>query len=222
VSRRLLVLGLGFVLVLLLAGCGGAGDTEGGESEATSIDSSTSTSTAPTTTETAAPPTTVAAAPTYAFPVDPPSAADYGPGHGGGYPATDIFCAPGTRFMAVTSGVVFDLSTTDQWNPAVDDPSTRSGIFISVVGDDGVRYHGSHLTTIAAGIELGTRVTTGQLLGTTGTTGNAAGRPSHVHFGVSRPTVPGDWEVRRGEVDTYPLLVAWEQGQALTPTLPAG
>lgn len=204
--------------VLLLAGCGGTAD--GGRAEDAPGTTTTSTTMA-TTTTTAAPPTT-AAAPTYAFPLEPADVVDYGPGHGGGYPATDLFCPPGTTFVAVTAGEVYDLSTADQWDPAIDDPATRSGIFVSIVGDDGVRYHGSHLTGLAPGIELGARVEAGQPLGWTGTTGNAASRPPHLHFGISPPTTPGDWEVRRGEVDPYPLLLAWEQGDDLTPQLPAG
>lgn len=214
---RSLVFAVPLAGVLLLVACGGGSDDDAPDAEAT-VSSSTTTA-APTTTTT--PPTT-AAAPTYAFPLEPIDAVDYGPGHGGGYPATDLFCPPGTTFVAVTAGEVHDLSTTDRWDPAVDDPATRSGIFVSILGDDGVRYHGSHLTELAPGIELGARVETGQVLGTTGTTGNAAGRPPHLHFGISRPTTPGDWEVRRGEVDPFPLLQAWSLGQAATPQLPAG
>lgn len=215
-----LVVGAPLVGVLLLAACGGTADDDRAEGApaTTTTTAAPTTTTAPTTETT---PTT-AAAPTYAFPLEPADVVDYGPGHGGGYPATDLFCPPGTTFVAVTAGEVYDLSTTDQWDPAVDDPATRSGIFVSIVGDDGVRYHGSHLTGLAPGIELGARVETGQVLGWTGTTGNAASRPPHLHFGISPPTTPGDWEVRRGEVDPYPLLLAWEQGDDLTPQLPAG
>ena len=91
---------------------------------------------------------------------------------------------------------------------------------MAIVGDDEVRYYGSHLSEVAPGIRPGRRVEAGQLLGLTGKSGNAAGTAPHLHFGVSRPTFPEDWEVRRGEVDTFPLLQAWESGRNLTPELP--
>ena len=34
-------------------------------------------------------------------------------------------------------------------------------------------------------------------------------------------TTADDWAVRRGEVDTYPLLLAWERGENVIPTIPA-
>jgi peptidoglycan LD-endopeptidase LytH len=61
------------------------------------------------------------------------------------------------------------------------------------------------------------RVRAGQLLGLTGQTGNAADTAPHVHFGISHPTTPDDWVVRRGEVDPYPYLRAWAEGRDVTP-----
>jgi peptidoglycan LD-endopeptidase LytH len=155
----------------------------------------------------------------HVFPLDPPSAGDYGPGHHD-YPATDIFTAIGTRFVAVTEGTVDFVSRVDEWDPAVDDPATRGGLSVAIVGDDGVRYYGSHLSKVAPGIEPGVRVEAGELLGFTGRSGNAATTAPHLHFGVSHPTFPHDWEVRRGEVDTFPLLQAWEAGRNVTPAVP--
>lgn len=155
---------------------------------------------------------------TYAFPVRPSSVADYSQGHHD-YPATDIFAPLGTRFVATTSGVVDELSRHDRWDPSVDDPATRGGLYVSLIGDDGVRYYGAHLSSVASGLRAGERVERGQLLGRVGDSGNARGISSHLHFGISHPTFPGDWEVRRGEVDPYPYLEAWRRGRDRTPVL---
>lgn len=77
-----------------------------------------------------------------------------------------------------------------------------------------------HLSQIAPGLAPGVRVEAGEVLGLTGDSGNARGLTPHVHFGVSRQTFATDWEVRRGEVDTYPLLRAWEDHRNITPDLP--
>ncbi|HET9495872.1 MAG TPA: M23 family metallopeptidase [Chloroflexia bacterium] len=156
---------------------------------------------------------------TYAFPVQPARAARYGRYHHD-YPATDIFCPPGSRFVAPTAGVVDYVSLADRWDPSTDDPATRGGISVAIVGDDGVRYYGSHLSSVAPGIVPGVRVRAGQLLGRTGKTGSARYTPPHLHFGISRPTYPADWQARRGEVNPYVYLRAWARGNTLTPTLP--
>lgn len=205
----------------LLAGCGGddgAGDVGAAVNGTTAV--TTATPTTPT-----APPTTTAAPTTapqvlrHVFPVRPAAACSYGDGHHD-YPATDIFCPVGTTVVAVTDGVVDFVSRADVWDPAVDDPATRGGRSVAVVGDDGVRYYGSHLSSVVPGIEPGVRVTAGQVLGATGDSGNAAGTDPHLHFGISRPTTPEDWEVRRGEVNPFPYLERWRKGLPATPGLP--
>jgi peptidoglycan LD-endopeptidase LytH len=157
-----------------------------------------------------------AAAATYTFPVQPPSAASYGRDHHD-YPATDIFAACGTRVVSPTAGVVLEVSRTDRWDPAVNDGATRGGLSVTVFGDDGVRYYGSHYATIARSIEPGVRVTAGQTLGTVGRTGSARPTPCHLHFGVSPPCGFGDWEVRRGVVWTWPYLDSWKAGGSRSP-----
>lgn len=179
----------------------------------------TTTTVAPTTVTTAAPAATTAAPARHVFPIDPASVADYGPGHHD-YPATDIFCPVGSDFVAVTAGTVDFVSAVDTWDPATDDPVVRGGLSIAIVGDDGVRYYGSHLSAIAPGIAPGVVVEAGQTLGATGNSGNARDTDPHLHFGVSHPTTAEDWEVRRGEVDTYPLLQSWERGENTTPVVP--
>lgn len=153
----------------------------------------------------------------YAFPVRG-TRVSYGPFHHD-YPATDIFAPPGSLFVAPTSGRIEFVNRVDRWDPATDAPADRGGVMLSLIGDDGVRYYGSHLRAIAEGIEVGARVEAGQLLGYTGASGNAAGTPPHLHFGISRPTTPDDWRTRRGELSPYPYLKAWERGEMLTPDL---
>ena len=155
----------------------------------------------------------------YYFPVQPPETATYSDGHHD-YPAADIFAPAGTTVVAVTDGVVDELRRTDPWKPDVDDPATRGGLFVSLVGDDGVRYYCAHLQSVAPGLSAGDRVVGGQVIGAVGKSGDATGTPPHCHFGISRPTFPGDWEVRRGEVWPYEYLQAWERGEDVTPALP--
>lgn len=155
----------------------------------------------------------------YYFPVQPTNAASYDKWHHD-YPAADILAPGGTLFVAVTSGVVDFVRYQDTWVPRIDDPDTRGGLAISIIGDDGIRYYGSHLSYIAPEIYQGARVFAGQLLGRIGTSGNARGTSPHLHFGISHPTYPEDWEVRRGEVAPYPYLEAWLNGDLLTPVLP--
>jgi murein DD-endopeptidase MepM/ murein hydrolase activator NlpD len=155
----------------------------------------------------------------YIFPVQPPELAAFV--EGGHSYATDIFAPVGTHFVAVTDGVVDFVSYEDLWDPSVGDMAVAGGLCVAIVGDDGVRYYGSHLSTIAEGIQPGARVAAGQLLGLVGKSGNAATTPAHVHFGISHPTYPEDWLTRRGEVNPIPFLVAWRDGHGVTPPVPS-
>ncbi|MDP8955913.1 MAG: peptidoglycan DD-metalloendopeptidase family protein [Actinomycetota bacterium] len=155
----------------------------------------------------------------YAFPVRPTEAADYGSGHHD-YPATDIFAPEGADFVAPTDGRVDFVSRTDRWDPSTDDPATRGGLSIAIVGKDGIRYYGSHLREVAAGIKRGEDVRVGEKLGEIGNSGNARGVASHLHFGISRPSFPTDWKVRRGQVSPFDYLNAWRKGEDVTPEVP--
>jgi murein DD-endopeptidase MepM/ murein hydrolase activator NlpD len=156
----------------------------------------------------------------YIFPVQPPGVADFAEG-GHPYPATDIFAPVGTNFVAVTDGVVDFVSYRDLWDPATNNEAVAGGLCVAIVGDDGVRYYGSHLSAIARGIGPEVRVKAGQLLGLSGKSGNAANTTPHVHFGISRPTYPEDWAARRGQLDPFPYLTAWLKGENITPQFPA-
>jgi murein DD-endopeptidase MepM/ murein hydrolase activator NlpD len=160
----------------------------------------------------------VSAVQAYAFPVQ--DDACWYPSSHHDYPAADIFCPIGTPYVAVTGGVVDFVSRVDLYAQGSREPALRGGLSVAIIGDDGVRYYGSHLSEVAEGIEPGVRVEAGQLLGRTGDTGNAKGTDPHLHFGISRPTTPDDWAVRRGEVWPQPYLAAWRRGELVTPTLP--
>jgi murein DD-endopeptidase MepM/ murein hydrolase activator NlpD len=158
---------------------------------------------------------------TYVFPVQPSSQATFAEGvTSHGYPATDIFAPEGVNFVAVTSGVVDFVSYEDRWEAVMDNPALRCGLCIAIIGDDGVRYYGAHLSSIQAGIYPGVRVVAGQVLGRIGSSGDAQNTTPHLHFGISHPTSPEDWRVRRGEVDPFPFLIAWRDGHNVTPPLP--
>jgi murein DD-endopeptidase MepM/ murein hydrolase activator NlpD len=154
----------------------------------------------------------------YYFPVQPPDPARYGPRHHD-YPATDIFVPIGSIVVAVTAGVVDEVNRIDRWDARTNDGAARGGLWVTLIGDDGVRYHTSHLSAIEPGIITGTRVYAGQVIGRSGKSGNAASTPPHVHFGISRPTFAGNWIVRRGQVGPYRYLKAWTRGEDLAPAL---
>jgi peptidoglycan LD-endopeptidase LytH len=154
----------------------------------------------------------------HVFPVQSDGKISYGRFHHD-YPAADIFCPIGSVFVAVTDGVVDFVSREDVWNPKLNDGATRGGLAVAIVGDDGVRYYGSHLSQVADGVAPGVRVIAGQQLGLTGKSGDARFTDAHLHFGISHPTTPDDWEVRRGEIGPYDYLRAWQRGENITPDL---
>jgi murein DD-endopeptidase MepM/ murein hydrolase activator NlpD len=135
-----------------------------------------------------------------------------------GYPATDIFAACGKPFLATTSGVVLELSRVDRWKKGMKTGPYNGGKFVSILGDDGVRYYGSHLSTINAGIKKGVRVKAGQQLGKVGRTGNSSG-VCHVHYGISPACKKaGDWKIRRGVVWPATYLTSWRKGGQKSPS----
>jgi peptidoglycan LD-endopeptidase LytH len=155
----------------------------------------------------------------YYFPVQPPKIASYANEHHD-YPAADIFTPIGSTVVAVTDGVIDEVSRVDRWERKTNDGAYRGGLWVTIIGDDGVRYHASHLSMVIAGLEAGGRAHAGQIIGYSGHTGNATLTPPHVHFGISRPTFPGDWIVRRGQVWPYTYLKAWTRGEDVTPKVP--
>ena len=133
------------------------------------------------------------------------------------YPAADIKARLGCAFVAPIGGVVQDVSRKDRWSGKTNLGQDRGGLSVSIIGDDGVRYYGSHLSKVEVGIESGVRVETGQKLGEIGRSGSARGIPRpHLHFGISYQTQPGDWEIRRGVIKPWKYLEAWKKGESLS------
>jgi peptidoglycan LD-endopeptidase LytH len=151
----------------------------------------------------------------YRFPVAG-CRASYGRTHHD-YPAADMFTGRGCAFVAPVDARVDEVSRTDRWDPASDRGADRGGRSVSLVGADGVRYYGSHLEAVAAGVVPGAQVRAGQLLGRVGDSGSARGTPTHLHFGISWPTGPGIWWVRRGMVAPWPYLDSWRAGGDRSP-----
>ena len=170
--------------------------------------------------------TAAAAAPIYAFPVAG-CTVTYSKYHHD-YPAADIFGKKGCAFVAPTAGVVDEVNAVDRWSGKTNLGPDRGGLSISIVGDDGVRYYGSHLSKIEAKIIPGYRVATGEKLGEIGSTGSARGTKAHLHFGISYPTEKGIWWIRRGvgleskgKTPPFKYLQAWQAGNDLKPKVVA-
>jgi murein DD-endopeptidase MepM/ murein hydrolase activator NlpD len=101
--------------------------------------------------------------------------------------------------VAATDGVVLEVNRVDKWNATTDDGAWRGGRFMSILGDDGVRYYGAHFSVILDVMAPGVRVAAGQQIGLVGTTGKSSA--CHLHFGISPPCGRvGDWWNRRGVI----------------------
>ena len=141
------------------------------------------------------------------------------------YPASDIFAKKGCAFVSPIAGVVDEVNTVDKWSGKTNLGADRGGLSISILGDDGLRYYGSHLSKIEPNIVPGYKVTTGEKLGEIGSTGSARGTKPHLHFGISYPTEKGIWWVRRGvglekgKTSPWKYLQAWQVGKDLKPKL---
>lgn len=191
------------------------------EVSTTSITAATPDTTPTTNTSTTVAPGVPAPAPDpdstgHVFPIQPASGASYASSHHD-YPAADMFAPCGSDVVAPYAGTVQETTTTDTWVYKVNDPATRGGLSFSIVGDDGVRYYGSHLDQLDPAIVVGAQVSTGQRIGTVGDTGNAAGTGCHLHFGISTPCGPGDVLRRRGEFWPQPYLDAWRRSEPRSP-----
>ena len=160
-------------------------------------------------------PISAKAAPIYIFPVAG-CQVNYARAHHD-YAATDILAKAGCAFVAPIDGVIDEVNRVDTWSGKVNAGITRGGLSVSLIGVDGVRYYGSHLKSIYKTIEPGLVVKAGQRLGSVGATGSARGTSPHLHFGISWPTPPDTWWVRRGAVLPWKYLDAWNAGKDLSP-----
>jgi len=157
------------------------------------------------------------AAPTYTFPVQG-CKVTYAHSHHN-YPATDILAPKGCKFVAPISGVIDEVNRVDRFSWKTNLGADRGGLFVSLIGDDGVRYYGSHLSKIPVEIVPGLHVNVGDVIGYLGATGDSKGLAPHVHFGISWPTPSGTniWWVRRGELYPWPYLDVWKAGKDKSP-----
>jgi peptidoglycan LD-endopeptidase LytH len=149
----------------------------------------------------------------YKFPVT--GRASYAHSHHD-YPATDIMASCGTPVVSPVDGVVLEVQLKDTWTAKVNAGATRGGLGWSILGDDGVRYYGSHMGSIETSVRAGVRVTAGQRIGKVGDTGDASA--CHLHFGIS-PVCQrtGDWWIRRGVLWPWSYLDAWKAGKSKSP-----
>jgi peptidoglycan LD-endopeptidase LytH len=148
----------------------------------------------------------------YVYPV--PVHSGYHPTHSG-YAATDVFARCGAPIISPVHGVVVDFRRFDPWDRAVDDPFTRGGLFVSIFGDDGVRYYMSHFERLADYVMVGVRVVPGEYLGEMGSTGRSSA--CHLHVGISPMCESDEWWVRRGVVWPYVYFDAWRSGAQTSP-----
>lgn len=155
------------------------------------------------------------AAPVYIFPISG-CEANYARAHHD-YAATDILTKAGCKFVAPIDGIVDEVNRVDLWKSPPNNGIDRGGLFVSIIGVDGVRYYGSHLRSIPASIQPGIIVKAGRVLGAVGSTGSARGTAPHLHFGISWPTPADTWWVRRGEILPWKYLDAWKKGTDLSP-----
>jgi murein DD-endopeptidase MepM/ murein hydrolase activator NlpD len=160
--------------------------------------------------------TPASAAPNYVYPIEG-CKSSYSRAHHD-YPATDILAKTGCKFLAPTSGVIDEVNDVDKYSWKNNNGALRGGLSLSIIGDDGVRYYGSHFSKIYKKVIPGYRVEVGELIALVGTSGDAAGTAPHVHFGISWPTESGIWWVRRGMVYPWKYLDAWKAGKDLSPT----
>ncbi|MER6944985.1 M23 family metallopeptidase [Nonomuraea sp. NPDC000554] len=127
-------------------------------------------------------------------------------------PKTTIWAGKGCAFVAPVGGVVDEVNTRNKWRPSTDVGADREGRFVTIIGDDGVRYLGGHLDAVSDAIKPGMRVSAGQLLGSVGTSGNARDTGSNLYFAISWKAAPRAWWVRRGMVEPWDYLDAWLTG----------
>jgi hypothetical protein len=135
------------------------------------------------------------------------------------YAATDILAKAGCKYVAPIGGTITEVATKDKWSSKTNLGQDRGGISVTLVGDDGVRYYGSHFKSIEVGIVPGGVVVAGQTLAYVGATGSARGTSPHVHFGISWPTPVESnvWWVRRGVLYPWSYLDAWKAGTDKSP-----
>lgn len=116
---------------------------------------------------------------------------------------TDIMAGTGTPVLAVTRGIV----ERKGWD-------RLGGWRIGIRGDDGNYYYYAHNLSYAPGIEVGSRVRSGQVIAFVGASGyggiGTTGKfPPHLHFGI--------YDRRNHPFNPYPYLRRWENSRVMQP-----
>lgn len=102
---------------------------------------------------------------------------------------TDVMAPCGAKAVAVTDGVVSDMSS-----------GGNGGIMLWLRAANGDVFFYAHLRGYASGVRTGLRVSMGDLVGYNGNSGNARRGPCHIHF---------EWHPGGGRaVNPYRLLRA--------------
>ncbi len=130
------------------------------------------------------------------------------------YPATDVEGCY-AHVLAPTAGEIFQVRVKDKWIEEVDEPGTRGGLTITLIGDDSVRYFFSHLGRVK--VHAGQRVQPGDWIGVMGSSGNARITRCHTHFAMSRICPRAEALLLQGEIWPWRYLDAWRKGTQLSP-----
>lgn len=130
------------------------------------------------------------------------------------YPATDVDGCY-AKVLAPTAGLIVQTRRKDSWVEEIDNPGTRGGLTITLIGDDTVRYFFSHLGRVK--VRIGQRVQPGDWIGVVGSSGNARITRCHTHFGISRVCPLAEIYLLQGELWPWKFLDAWRQGVQLSP-----
>lgn len=130
------------------------------------------------------------------------------------YPATDVEGCY-AHVLAPTAGEIFQVRIKDKWIEEVDEPGTRGGLTITLIGDDSVRYFFSHLGRVK--VRTGQRVQPGDWIGVMGSSGNARITRCHTHFAISRICPRAEALLLQGEIWPWRYLDAWRKGTQLSP-----
>jgi murein DD-endopeptidase MepM/ murein hydrolase activator NlpD len=97
--------------------------------------------------------------------------------------AIDILAPRGTEVVAVQSGKVAKLFTSDAGGLTIYEFDPKQAFV----------YYYAHLDSYAAGVKEGDDVGRGQVIGYVGTTGNAPKNTPHLHFGISKLGADQRW-----------------------------
>jgi murein DD-endopeptidase MepM/ murein hydrolase activator NlpD len=127
-------------------------------------------------------------------------------------PKTTIWAGKGCVFVSPVNGVVDEVNIKNRWKPSTDRGPDREGRFVTVIGEDGVRYLGGHLDKVLPGIAPGVKVKAGQQLGLVGNSGVARATASNLYFAISWKADPKYWWIRRGMLGPWNYLNAWYNG----------